>query len=143
MAILIKTVLDTMLSSSGDWRLNLLANWSNIIGSLHTRVRLEKIDGDILILGVYESVWLQELFMLSSVLIKTINQKLGDNYVKKLRFKSVVSQHKKKYLKSNKNIKARLNIRLSLNKHEEQALSAIKDEDLQISLKNFLLRCSE
>lgn len=141
MTIPIKKLLDTVLNRSDNWQLYLLSNWTNIIGTLHTRVRLEKIDRDMLILGVYESAWLQELHILSSVLIKSINQKLGTSHVKQLRFR-LVAPNEKKILKQ-KISKEKKIIRESFSRQEQTALEAIKDKDLQFLLKSFLLRCDQ
>ena len=58
-------------------------------------MHLEKIEGNTLIIGVYQASWLQELYLLSTVLLKTINNNLKYPYIKKLRFKHASPLKKK------------------------------------------------
>ena len=57
----IKDLLEAIAVEKQDWRWLLLNHWPQIMGPLHEQVRLEKIEGTTLILGVYQSSWLQEL----------------------------------------------------------------------------------
>ncbi|BDC34924.1 hypothetical protein Noda2021_08820 [Candidatus Dependentiae bacterium Noda2021] len=72
----IKNILNTLFDNNNTWQLRLLANWDDIIGHMQTKVQLLKILDDTLILGVVDACWMQELFLLSNLLIKTINQNL-------------------------------------------------------------------
>ncbi len=142
----LKQVIDGLLDPSKDWRFYLLAHWNAIMGSLAVRVRLEKIEiaqeQAILFLGVYESVWLQELHMLSAVLIRSINNKLGQPYIKQVRLSLVIKQKdtSKKYKKT---VLGYSQPKTILSEKEQKALSSISNSDLQKTLHTFLLRCSE
>ena len=142
----LKQVISTLLDPSKDWRLYLLTHWNSIMGSLAIRVRLEKIEltqeSAILVLGVYESVWLQELHMLSSVLIRSINNKLGHPYIKQVRLTLVIKQkdRSKKYTDKAPTVYHEKTV---LTEKEKKALSAISNTDLQKTLETFLLRCSQ
>jgi hypothetical protein len=102
MAVLVKQIVPRILRPKAEWHTVLLESWDAIVGSLKTRVRLEKIFEDTLIIGVHESHWMQELHLLSNVLIDSINQYLGERRVKQLRFKLVEPRksfsHKKGYI---------------------------------------------
>jgi hypothetical protein len=142
----IKQVLHTLLDPSKDWRLYLLTQWNSIMGSLAARVRLERIEqapeGTMLILGVYESVWLQELHMLSAVLIRSINAKLGQPYIKQVRLILVIKQkdRSKKYTDT---LPILHQEKIVLTEQEKKALAAISNAELKQTLENFLLRCSQ
>ena len=142
----LKQVIHTLLDPSKDWRFYLLTHWNAIMGSLAARVRLEKIEltqeQAVLFLGVYESVWLQELHMLSAVLIRSINSTLGQPYIKQVRLSLVIKQQdrSKKYAKT---IERYAEAKTTLTEKEQKALSAISNSDLQKTLHTFLLRCSE
>ena len=142
----LKQVIHTLLDPSKDWRLYLLTHWNTIMGSLAIRVRLEKIelvqDHAVLVLGVYESVWLQELHMLSAVLIRSINNKLGHAYVKQVRLTLVIKQkdRSKKYVHTAAHNSV---ARTILTEEEKKALSSISNPDLKKTLETFLLRCSQ
>ena len=142
----LKRVIHELLDPSKDWRFYLLTHWNAIMGSLAARVRLEKIElaqgQAILFLGVYESVWLQELHMLSAVLIRSINNKLGQPYIKQVRLSLVIKQQdrSKKYEKTMTSYSVAKTV---LTEKEQKALSTISNSDLQKTLHTFLLRCSE
>lgn len=135
----IKNVLSLILANHANWKIHLLNNWSTILGPLSSKVYIEKIQEDTLILGVQDSCWLQELYLLSGMLIKTINQTLDQPRIKHLRFKTIGIKKEKQRNKTTN--KARCNEPVSLSAHEYQALQNINDSELQQALKNFLVRC--
>lgn len=124
-----------------QWKFQLLSNWGIIVGNLSDKMRLEKIDGDTLIIGVYQASWLQELYLLSHVLLQSINTQLKYPHVRHLRFK-----HASIYTKSSpveQPIK-RPTIQCAppvFSYEERRALNAIKDEELKKALHGFLTRC--
>ena len=135
----IKNIIATFLGQKTDWRIILLRDWSIIMGDLANHVSLAKIDHDTLILHVQDSCWLHELYALSPLLLTTINKKLDQPHIKKLRFRQA-GVHKKKR-EPNKNtlyITQRTHV-LSL--QEQTALASIQDPCLQQALKHFLYRC--
>jgi len=124
-----------------QWKFQLLSEWGNIVGNLADKMRLEKIDGDTLIIGVYQASWLQELYLLSHVLLQSINTQLKHPHVRNLRFKhaslTVKNIHhepavEKPVVKCTPPI---------LSYEERRALNAIKDEELKNALHGFLTRC--
>ncbi len=129
----------TSFLSKDHWKNQLLDHWPEIIGNLYHRVTIEKIYNDTIILGVYDSAWLQELYMLSPVILESINANLDQPRIKQLRFKQVARKSTPKK-ETKKEIK-RSNISITLTKREQEALKKIKDEELRSFLKNFLLRC--
>ena len=140
MAENIKNVLHSVFSKQNNWKIKLLQNWPQIMGKLKHKVRLEKINHDSLVLGVYDSCWLQELYLLSPILLKKINQKLENKTFKKLHFKQVGIKKNKKTKKGL--IKEEIiHTKTKLTQHEEKTLQKIKDPDLSEALKNFLLKC--
>ena len=135
----LKKLLPTIFNKHNDWKFELLTNWPSIVGNLETQVRLEKIYHDTLVLSVQDSCWLQELYLLSPLLIRTINKTLDQPRVKHLRFKTAGVQYKKTKILKNKvlpEIK-----RVILSKKEEEALNTLEDEQLKKVLKSFLIRC--
>jgi hypothetical protein len=139
MAILIKSILGQMFALQDDWRFNLLSNWSTIMGPLHEQVRLERIAESTLIVGVYNPHWMQELFLLSRTLVRTINTHLGQQHVQKIQFKLVEknqdihSKSKKKLVQEVKSVRA-------ITECEQVALQKIRDNELKLALKSFLER---
>jgi len=137
----IKNIINTVLGNQNNWKIKLLRQWPNIIGNLKNRVRIEKIQGECLILGVYDACLLQELYLLSPILLKTIHQKLENIPVKKLRFKQVGTKREKK-CKSHK-IRREIKKTVELTEKEQKTLKKIKDPDLEKALKQFLIRCHQ
>lgn len=135
----IKKLVHTILHTDANWKVQLLRDWQNILGNLGTKVHLEKIHDDTLVLGVSDSCWMQELYMLSHLLINKINQRLDRPRIKKLRFKTVGDQPRMQYKPTPKQEYVVKNI--TLNPTEQRALEKIKDPQLQDALKGFLIRC--
>jgi hypothetical protein len=134
---IIKNVMGQGPQSENSWQMYLLSNWNTIIGNLRTKVKLEKIQDDTIVLGVYDSSWMQELYCLSNVLIHTINSKLDKPRIKKIKFKKAEHiKSKKLEILPMKTIK-----KIELNFSEISALKNIKDKELSDALKNFLIRC--
>lgn len=137
----IKSVLQNIFVDEHNWKLKLLKHWPTILGNLNTKVHLEKINDDHLVLGVSDSCWLQELYMLSPLLLSSINKKLDEPRIKSLRFKKVgiiKEKSKKAVLKKKTPCKP-----LILAAHEERALAKVKDEGLRTAIMDFLRRCQQ
>lgn len=141
MAQSVKTILDELLANHNNWQLQLLNQWPSIVGSIKTRVHLLKIDTDTLTIGVQDSCWLQELYLLSPLLIGTINQKLDQPRIKHLRFKALGTPITKNEQKNKKTV--RILPKVTLNSKEQETLAQIKDEQLRNALKNYLIRCHQ
>jgi len=141
MATPIKTFLHSLLQKEASWKVKLLQSWPSVIGKLHTKVKLEKIQETTLVLSVADSCWLQELYLLSPVLLKTINEKLDRPRIKRLRFKQAGIKEKKKKKAAPKRKKSVKQIQL--NKTEQQALHKIDDKQLSALLEKFLKRCHQ
>jgi hypothetical protein len=139
MAIYLKDILQSLIHPEKNWKTDLLYKWNEIIGPLHTKVRIEKILDDTLILGVFHSCWMQELYLLSPLLIKTINEKLDQPYIKQLRFKHIgIKQHKQI---SHKPTIIKKKKEIILTKQDECILAKINDPVLREALKAFRIRC--
>lgn len=138
MAVYLKELLHNLINPEKNWKTDLLYRWRDIIGSLHTKVRIEKINNDTLVLGVFHSCWMQELYLLSPLLIKTINEKLDQPYIKEIRFKQVCLK-KEKLKMSRLQATAKKNVILS--KEDERTLAKIVDPTLRDALKAFRIRC--
>ncbi len=94
---------------------------------------------DTLIIGVLDSCWLQELYLLSPLLIQTINEKLDRPRIKKLRLKAVgITDKKVKKEAPKKKLAHRI---VQLCPREQETLNKIEDEQLRQSLKDYLIRC--
>jgi hypothetical protein len=140
MAVLIKDIIPQLVSYNADWRIALLAQWQAIVGKLKTRIRLEKVYEDTLVIGVYESHWMQELYLLSSVLIDSINTFLGEPRIKHLRFKLV--EEKKRITRGKKRATFVKQAVLSLTEGQQSAIAHIEDEHLKKALIDFWSRCA-
>ncbi len=135
----IKNLLPNLLQNQNDWKWTLLATWPDVIGDLHSKVTLEQIHNDTLVLGVYDSCWLQELYLLSPVLLAAINQKLDEPRIKQLRFKRTV--RKKRKTKKDKPTQHQSTKTVTLAAHEQRLLQQLDDPELARALAAFRIRC--
>ena len=135
----LKNLLQTYLDHETDWRLSLIKNWPEIIGSLGSKVSLEKVHEDTIVLAVYDSCWMQELYLLSPVLIASINKKLDQPRIKQVRFKQAGKKKEKQAAPPTKPTKPQPEI--TLYSREITALNDVKDPSLREALKAFRIRC--
>ena len=136
----INQVLDNFLKQQGNWKHYLMANWNHIVGAIAHHARIEKIENETVVIGVSDSAWLQELYLLSPVLLNKINQSLEKPYLKNIRFKHA---YKKRYCKTNKKCVKQIEKpkQRELTYREKSALEKITDTELSQALTNFLMRC--
>lgn len=139
MAQEIKKLLQDLFNVQDNWKCKLLNNWSAIIGSLAPQVSVEKIEDEILTLGVRDSCWLQELHLLSPLLLKEINNKLDQPRIKKLRFKTMTYTPRHRTVKT-KSTNISPHVR-ALSHKEQVALNKVDDTQLRSVLQQFLMRC--
>ncbi len=158
----VKNILDSLLQSSVPeeaWKLNLIKNWPTIIGSLHDKVSLQKVNGTSVVLGVYDSSWIQELYLLSKLILKKINSHLDRPRIETLRFQCVETStqssdrrskatknsiaNKKKELQPKKLAESSQNKNVALKPEELQALKKIRDPQLSQALQGFLQKCQQ
>jgi hypothetical protein len=126
-------------SEKNQWKWYLLKNWNTIVGDLSQRMRLERIqDENTLLIGVYNSAWIQELYFLSHIIIRTINQHLDTPRIKNLRFKysPAIVSYKKIIPKHSPPP-----IAVTLSTREKAALAHMSDPDLRKAVEDFLVRC--
>lgn len=138
MAIDLKNILQTIINPEKNWKTDILYRWKEIIGPLHTKVRIEKVMADTLVLGVFHSCWMQELYLLSPLLIKTINEKLDQPYIKQIRFKQVGVKKEKTGITTIKNTHKK---EVFLCEKDERSLAKIADPVLRSALRAFRIRC--
>ena len=139
MATLLREYIHTLLLvNNEDWKSKLIREWAQIVGNLHTKMCLEKIEGAVLKIGVYDSHWIHELFMLAPMIVRTINTALGGSYVVSVRFG----------VKEKKRVVALYDVEqqvvqqpIELTLQQQQMLSNITDNELRLSLEQFLKRC--
>ena len=143
MAFHIKQLLQCLLPKQSDWKQVLLEHWPAIIGPLYVRVSIETIHEDQLVLGVQDSCWLQELYVLSPIIIKHVNQKLDSPRIKKIRFKQVNRYVGRITARESKAIFSSVNVtkQIQLNATERGVLERVEDPDLQAVLISYLIRC--
>lgn len=137
----LKNILQTIINPKKNWKTDLLYRWHEIIGPLNNKIKIEKIYDNTLILGVFHSCWMQELHLLSPLLIKTINEKLDQPYIKEIRFKYVGLKSQKKGHITPTVIKKQKES--TLTKEDECVLAKITDPVLREALKAFRIRCHQ
>ncbi len=124
------------------WQMYLIQNWRTIVGNLHTRICLEKIQEDTIVVGVYDAHWMQELFLLNSMLLTMMNAHFDKPYIKQIRLK-LAKQNPETVKKKKKLPAAAVGPSLTINLTEEHrvALAQVKDSELQKILQDFLGYC--
>lgn len=130
----LKDLISGYMDSVDDWKKRLLRDWPVIVGALNTRMRVEKIVNDLLVIGVYDQHWMHELFHMSRMIVNTINTKLGKPYVKQVRFVLVARTTKKEIKRADRMAEEKRQER-SLTAQEQHVLTQVKDLELRELLK--------
>lgn len=142
MALLLKNLLESVLyHKHTDWQLYLIQNWADIVGTLHTRMYLEKIQNDTLFVGVYDPHWMHELFLLSSTLVRTINARLGADYIVRVRFKLARQKQVRDIQKQVQEKQNDIVVAHVLSDKQKYVLAQVKDVELKEALQQFLFSC--
>ena len=139
MAFSLDALVQGLLVADDDWRKRLVKEWPTMVGDLHTRMRFEKISHDVLVIGVYDMHWMHELYMMSPMILQAINEKLGGDYVAKIRF-AVVNKterlRKRSFDVENESFSSK-----PLPEPQKQVLAHVKDQQLQEALSKLWQRC--
>lgn len=122
------------------WKVLLFQNWDNIIGSLSDKVRIEKLDGNLMVLGVCHPAWAQELYFMSNMIKNKINFILKEDRVKRIRFNTVELNKKTTKSKIRKKAVSKKKI-LSLNDEHLSILNNIKEDEFRLILSQYYTRC--
>lgn len=130
----LKDLISGYMDSVDDWKKRLLRDWPVIVGALNTRMRVEKIVNDLLVIGVYDQHWMHELFHMSRMIVNTINTKLGKPYVKQVRF-VLVARMTRKEIKRTDHMAEEKRQERSLTAQEQHVLTQVKDLELRELLK--------
>ncbi len=126
---------------SGGWRLTLLKEWPTIFGPLSSRVSIESITDATLVLGVSDACLMQELYLLSPLILSTVQKSIGNGYIKQVRLKRTQMVT---YQKPYKNMHiAYPKKSVALTRAEAHALECIDDSELKEALRMYCIRCHQ
>ncbi len=134
----IGTLVQNLFSRFNDWRFTLIKSWPSIFGPLSQYTRLERIDGSILIIGVYDPHWMQELHLLAPTLIASVNDHLQKQVITGVKFKLAQRKvHTPITIKKNTEHQQHTPTSLRLTAHQQQALMDVKDPELKSALLTY------
>jgi hypothetical protein len=139
MAVPIQKLLSRIIEKD-DWRLDLARRWDSVVGSLQTKIRLEKTYDDTAVIGVYESYWMQELYLLSAELCDSINDVIGQKKIKQIRFQ-LVEARERPQAKPLPKAYVRPKV-VPLTQSQKMALTKIQDPLLKEAMTEFWMRCA-
>lgn len=122
-----------------SWKTNIMQNWSTIVGTLATKIFIEKISKDTITLSVTDSCWMQELHLLSDLIKQKINTHIGSNHIEHIRLK--YSAQKQQLIRKKNICPPVVQQPKDLTHQEIKALDQIKDPELSQALMRFLQKC--
>lgn len=124
------------------WKIELLKQWDSIIGPLKEKVIIDKIQDNVLVLGVVHPAWAQELLMFMPLLKQKINACYDKPRITVIRFRFIdkATLHSRSATFQRKNRKAPTLAPKhgTLNHAETTALDGIKNPPLRQALEHFL-----
>lgn len=125
-----------------NWRLMLIKEWPRILGPLSSKVSVESIHDGTIVLGVNDACLMQELFLLSPLIVSTIQKTIGNSYIKHVRLKrtEMMIYQKKSSQKTERPCAQKA---VSLTRVETHALECVTDLELREALKNYCMRCHQ
>lgn len=124
-----------------NWKFQLMNEWNAIMGSLVGKVSIYKIYNNSIVLGVSDSSWMQELYLLSNLIKQKINNVLDKPRIETIRFHYVtkhISTKPDTIVAKEIIIKER-----SLTIREKKALDKITDPELSGVLIRLLQKCHQ
>lgn len=141
----LSSILTKIIPEDHRWKMTLLMQWPTIIGALHDKVRIEKIEEHVLYLGVEHPSWAQELSFMTIIMRKKINAALGQERIQHIRFRVVtrdLNNEKKKIQKAlpileQTSLADQNDEIVALSEKEKQSLATIRC----ISLRNIIEEC--
>jgi len=124
-----------------NWRFTLMKEWPTIFGPFSNRVSFEAVHDETIVLGVSDACLMQELYLLSPLIVSTIQKTIGNMTIKKVRLKRTeVVTHQKQHTKmAQQNAKKPI----SLTRAELHALECIADAELKEALRRYCIRCHQ
>ncbi len=142
----IKNLIPSCMLRESAWQKALLAAWPSIMGPLHEHAVIEKIVPPLLVIGVTNSCLLQELHLLSPVLLKKIQETVAADSLKQIRLqlKAMPRRNTPRVLTTpmvhmpQKKLTQEATMLPMLHKN---ALMNIKDQSLRDALLSFWLHC--
>jgi hypothetical protein len=124
-----------------NWRFTLMKEWPTIFGPFSNRVSFETVHEDTMVLGVADACLMQELYLLSPLIVSTIQKTIGTLHIKKVRLKRIDSVTHQKQRNPMK--KSRIPKSVSLTRAELHALECITDAELKEALRSYCIRCHQ
>lgn len=134
-------ILSTLLRPKQLWQQLLFDRWTDIVGELATRMRIERVTSDTVTIGVYDVHWMHELYYLSGDLKARINDQLDEPHVKHVRFVLAKKRHGAGVEEQkNERVPHKKQTGRALSMYEQRALQHVHDEQLQSLLRNLMER---
>ena len=137
----LKSIINSLPHFKHNWKFTLLHEWPSIIGSLNTKITLEKITENSVVLGVIDSCWMQELYLLTPLVQSLINKSLDKPRIKRILFKQKNSFKQKFSYTKDKKEKITTATPIPVSEKESTALAHIEDRELRYFLTQFRNRC--
>ena len=142
MAIHIKDIIKNCLFSREEWKLTIMEQWPTIVGALHDKMRLQRIQDSTVVIGVYDSRWMHELYYMQQLLLEKINQTLTSPRVTAIRFVLVkrTSYETQKTIFNIIDDTSPTKSQKKLSEKDLELLHRIKDHELRTALERIYAR---
>jgi hypothetical protein len=146
MAKTIKLMLREIIVPEHAWKVTILNNWESVIGELKTKVFIEVILDEQVILGVTHPALAQELLFLSPLIKQKINALFTQERIKKIGFRVIQKRpigsecfiEQRNY---DNCLKKEISSIYPLTIRQHEVLALLKDPDLKASCEKFFKRC--
>ena len=141
MASQFSDLLKCVIPQNHRWKMLLFHKWDGIIGDLKDKVFIEKIQNNVLTLGVSHPAWAQELYFLTDTLKVKINEALSEERIVDIRFKTVVFKKQPKKDQKDKMVKMETIKedfrKVTLSSKESICLNQVKNDELRAALLTY------
>jgi hypothetical protein len=129
-----------------DWKRVLLTQWPSVVGDLTQYMRLEKIEGTVLWIGVYDYIWMQELYCLSQHIIRIIKEKIPQACISRIRVHYIGRRTASSDIILKKNNQKQVSAykssqNFTMNSRERAVLDTVHDEELKAAIEKFFSTC--
>lgn len=141
--ISLSSLLTNFMPKEHQWKLKIFNHWEEIVGKLKNVVSIEKIEDNFVLLNVPHSSWAQELNFLQNIIMSKINNVLGEDKIKSIKFRVGIIRKNNKNKKVQNQTSNQIPTVKNVKKTNliKECSKKISNDDLKTAVEAYLLRC--
>ncbi len=134
-----KSILLSIIPQQQQSKFDIYVHWDTIIGAMKDKVRIEKVENDILYLSTTHPAWAQEIMFFAPILKERITSLCPNTSIKTIR----ISPRRSSTFKQRTNTRTiqQSDPSIALNAQEKALLATLPSNELQLAIAAYFIRC--